>query len=471
MSTTETTQNTFRIEIAADKMSAVLIVDSGASVSVHDVFARIKKLGIRGFDDGAIIEALESRDKDPLRIEFVRGEPAVGATPPRLDYLVPVATGANGAFSLVESGQDLAHITPGQPGRDGYDVFRNVVRAPQPTFEGAGSGVMVEGDRLKATCSGSFRVKDGQARVGPVRELDAHSITRGSPAVFEGDLLVKGSLKPRQRLQVSGGVVIEGGIDGASLRSGEWAHIREAMEGSDKSRVIVGGDLYAAGIGSMRVNAMGDVVLSGDLRDSHVFCVGAVNATGHAVRGGETIANGGVICDTLGTPDGTPTVVEVGVDEPLRLTLADTRPIIDAYRQQIARAQTSLRSIQGAQTMTAQQRDRANGVLAEVNDVRQLAQEQVATLADRCAQASRRQACEVRVHLTLHAGVTIRFPSAQTTITQDWKGPLTIKTDPADAGAIVIELPDGTRTPLPATPRDGNYRNDMQRVLSLTAAA
>ncbi len=97
-----------------DQMTATLVVASEAQVSTVAEITCLKELKLADFDDGIVIDALETRKSGPLSLVVTSGVPAVDDRLDRVAFRVPVADGSTltvaAADIIVQSEIANSHI-------------------------------------------------------------------------------------------------------------------------------------------------------------------------------------------------------------------------------------------------------------------------------------------------------------------------------------------------------------------------
>lgn len=319
------------IAIAKDGMTAVLHLPAGPGLSMDAVRALLAEAGVvAGLQPTALLAAGRSGALDRSLV-VARGEPPEPGLDGWVEPLIrePDSVYGEGVVDLREShhfreihaGDGVLRAVPPHPGRPGRTVRGEEL--PPPEVRAAdltaccGPGVVIDPDdpaRAVAERSGiyqrfslvgrlSLQVLD-QVEVPSDLDLTIGNIDTHFPVLIRGDIRVGFTVKTAADLEVEGSV--------------------------EDSRVTAQGDLTVKGgilVGKQRVKAHRDLharhCQERPIRARNVLIdMGAVGAVitargtvqAREILGGEVTAAAGVICDALGSPEGIPTRITVGVD-------------------------------------------------------------------------------------------------------------------------------------------------------------
>lgn len=81
----------FEIHVSSDQTVVTVDVQAKAEVSAATIIAGLQEMKLAGFDDGAVIAALEQRKGQAISIPVATGTAPVNERPERIEYYVPVA--------------------------------------------------------------------------------------------------------------------------------------------------------------------------------------------------------------------------------------------------------------------------------------------------------------------------------------------------------------------------------------------
>jgi uncharacterized protein (DUF342 family) len=444
----------FKIEAAADGMTATLCADPGAEVSAAAVIAKLKEAGIRNFDDGELIELLQNRKRgEALSAVVARGKAPVDARAGACEYAVPMSDSQTGIIGRVVEGTVFGTVTQGAAGADGMDVFGKAVPHHAAPAIQAGEGVLLIKGKLKATRSGSVRERNGLVSVCGFLEIYADDESLQAPLVFDGDVSIRKTLPEGRTLQIDGCLSVGAAIDAGTFQVTQWVHAKGGVVGRDKGVGTVGGDLWCRFISGARVSVGGDIHLHTEITRSTVSCTGTLHMPRGAIVGGKVSANGGVDCAVLGNADALPTVVEAGTDQNLRQKLVKAKSEMDAGKKRVAAIRSSVAPLmEKLKSLTPQQKEKATELLCEADELEESIGKALTGLAGPCEAALKKSRAEILVADMVFPGVMICFPGVQVLIDRPITGP--VKIHPQGSGRnsqIVMERPDGKTEDLKCT--------------------
>lgn len=317
--------------ISADRLTVSLVVPAGAHLSLDDLRRLLVQRDVHaGLEPGALLAATRPSGSERT-LAVAHGRPPRPGSDGRVELLIaePVSAYGEGTVDLhelhhfreIEAGTPLARLTPPTAGEPGVDVHgRMIVAQPgKETSFGAllGPGCVVDDQDptiARAEAAGIYQrfTRGGrpfvqvtpEVRVAGDIDMTIGNISSHHPVVVAGDVHATFSLKSRAAITINGSV--------------------------EDARVSARGDLVVKGgilQGITRVKAHGDLsarhIESREVKARHVHVDYAIHfarirSTGHVtakeIVGGEVLAAGSVTCDTLGDPDGRPTLVQVGIN-------------------------------------------------------------------------------------------------------------------------------------------------------------
>jgi hypothetical protein len=319
------------LRIASDGMSALLTVPPRQRLALEDLRALLLREHVtQGLEPGALLAATQQSESERTLV-VARGCAPQHGVDGRVDLLISEPTSVYGEgtidlhelhhFREVVSGTPLARILPPGTGVPGYDVHGKVLSAKPGRVADFGSmlgpGCAVdEHDALlaRAANGGIYQrfTRGGRTYLQVTAEVTVPgdvdmtigNISSQYPVVVQGDVHATFALKSQQS------ITVRGSIEDARVSSrGDLVVQGGILQGA--SRVKAHGDVHARHIASREVKAR-NVHADFAIHFARILATGRVSAK--EIIGGEVLAAGGVTCDTLGDPDGRPTLVQVGVD-------------------------------------------------------------------------------------------------------------------------------------------------------------
>ena len=330
--------------IASDGMTALLTVLPGVRLDLEALRGLLVHERITfGLEPGALLAATKPHESEQTLV-VARGRPPVHGADGRVDLLVDEPTSVYGEgtvdlhelhhFREIAAAEPLARILAPGPGIPGCDVRGRIIPAkPGRSVEFGGMlgpGCAIDEQDLtlaRAATGGIYQrfTRGGRTFIQVTPEVTVPgdvdmtigNISSRYPVVVQGDIHATFSLKSQQA------ILVRGSIEDARVSArGDLVVQGGILQGV--SRVKAHGDIRARHIASREVKAR-NVHADFAIHFAKILATGRVSAK--EIIGGEILAAGGVTCDTLGDPDGRPTIIQVGVDpfEEALVTWAQSR--------------------------------------------------------------------------------------------------------------------------------------------------
>lgn len=463
-----------RIEVSADRLSATLTTDPAISIGVNDVIATLTAAGLQLVDGlhGHLSQYLDDGGhvavSEPLLVAV--GVEPIDDTPGHL-AAIPIPDDAEtGAqtdavtlshyerrhFVCVEAGQAVARFTPRHSGNDGVDVHgRPLARRSQPDIRpqlGANVAMDPDGVTVVATAAGRLRLQDNKVAIDPVLTIPGNVDFSTGNVTFGGDIVVRGGILDLFKVSSTRSIYISGSIEAAEVSAGGDLVVEGAILNKNKGQCIAGGMLRCRHAAGSTLTAGGDVDGGTELADCVIHAGGRVLVERGTLFAGHVVATGGVLCQALGSAAQVKTIVEAGADPALRRDAAVQVPEIQAIRARAERVRAAVGPLLRQKSLTVEQKQRAARLLAEVESGERAAAERLEQLRRRHDEYCARAKPQVEVTRVIHAGVVLRFPHAETHITQDIVGAarLVEKQTPQGWQIFLLRPRTGSVIPLPS---------------------
>jgi uncharacterized protein (DUF342 family) len=459
----------FEIQVSPDRMAVTLMIEAEAEVAAAEVIAAIRELKLVSFDDGLVIEAIEKRGKDVVSVCVATGTAPVCERPGRIDYRVPVADSAACAVAKVDAGQMVATMGPPVAGSDGRDVFGQVI--PHVVLDQnvqIGRNLTKVKGQLVADIRGNLRSLGNVLSVEPLLELrgDEHI---AEPINFDGDMVVKGTLGDGCILQLSGSLTVGGAIESIQLKTGGSVSATGGVIGKAKGKYVVGGELRCRFISGGSVFVARDILVQSEITGSRIACTGRLTVAHGPIFGGGVAANGGILCDALGHPGCTPTIVEAGAGTACRSFAASAAAQIEANRKRVRDVRAKIEPLLNhLKNLTASQREKATELLYEAEELETATNRMVADLEAQQRVIHEHAAAEILVAKAIYAGVIVRFPGVETTFTTSFKGPLKLAPRKTDVGIDIVLIDQGDRSEIVLPSRQVDHILMSTKALSVS---
>jgi uncharacterized protein (DUF342 family) len=463
------------VVIAEDAMSVTLKAADefgvASSTTPANLLAYLHHLGI-SVPDPKAIEALAGSDgciKPTEDIVLATGKAAVPQRRGRIELLVGTEPAGDDASSSLnhydrsphrtaKADQAIAKIHPVTPGEDGRNVFGNVIvhaKVREPVTLGRNVMFADDGITVIATAPGRVCLARRKLWVETTVEVNGDVDFSCGNIDVAGDVRIGGSVLDMFKVR-GANIEVGAAIEAADINAIYDLAVRGGILGKDKGRCAAGGDVSFKYASNSTISAGGNVRSRGEVKHCRIICRGELVIERDPLTGGWITANGGVVCQTLGSSLETKTLVEVGSDEFLRLSGPAKVAEIAARKARAARlAFNASQLLRFQEQLTPAQRQQAVELQQEAEQTDATAQELLEPLQAELTASRERCKAEVVVTEMLHAGVTIRFPSVEATIENEWHGPLRIVATNANdkPQVMLITTERNTCHPLPSRPR------------------
>ncbi len=222
-----------------------------------------------------------------------------------------------GEVPTVQPGTVLVKKSLPKPGQDGYSITGEVLVSEAgddiDLSKIAGQNTEVSGDglELRATIIGQPTRVGDKIAVMPLHIIDGDVDFRTGNVVFDGNVMVRGDVRPGFRIRTTGTLQVMGVAEACILEAGGNIEVAGGIVGQSKSTVRAGGYVRVAFINAANVRATGTVAVDSEILHSTITSDDWVKVNGRIV-GGQIRAKRGVATRVLGATTGTPTRVQTG---------------------------------------------------------------------------------------------------------------------------------------------------------------
>ena len=230
----------------------------------------------------------------------------------------------------VEPDTVLARKIPLVPAVDGFTVKGKPIPAKKSKdvelrrLAGQNTRVNDEGTEILATAGGMASRVGEKIAVLPVHTVDGDVDFKTGNVTFEGNLQVRGGVKPGFKITATGSVNIGGTVEGATIEAGGDVVITGGVVGQKEGVIRAGGAVTARFVQEAEIHAGGSVTVASEIRESTVISEHKVTVTGAGrVVGGRVRGRDGVEAREAGSQAATPTSIQAGWGENLEAEVAD----------------------------------------------------------------------------------------------------------------------------------------------------
>jgi hypothetical protein len=342
----------------------------------------------------------------------------------------------------VANGTPVARLITPNGGTDGRSVTGEVLPA-KPGRAAAmriGKGLQARPDGVVvATYDGVLSIHKGEASVSPVLEVKGCVDFSTGNIDFKGDVVVTDTVHDEFQVRAQGNITVGGQIEGAVIVCGGGLTCPHGVASAHRAKLLVDGDSSIGYIRNasavFRKNLMcrseiqhSDIVVGGDLRcDSGRIIGGRVSLTGTAHIG------------TLGSPEWTPTVLNVGTLPIVAIELRRLAAEAARIEKIIAAKNERHHHLQcGAAGNSASAREELTELQYEVSELRREALGFETKIAE--LQQTARAARKVELHILriVYPRVRLQHGASGYEFEREIKGPLQFLIDAQ--GAIMVRV-------------------------------
>ena len=333
----EVVNETIYVELSRDKMLGVIWFmppgENGRKLSLEEIKEAINQKGIvKGINEEALIELSQDK-KYNYKYVIAQGVPAVHGEDgelflnfdrERLIHFVPKQK-ENGTVDFkdlgtvfnVKKGDVLATRTLATMGQNGYNVLGGEVRAKkgkQVRLPKGKNTECLDDLTLISSVDGKLEYDGYNVYINTVYTVNGDVDSSTGNIKFVGNVVVRGSVLSGFTVEAAGSVEVQGPVEDAIIIAGKDIFLSYGIQGTEKSKIIAGGNIVTKFIQNAHVEAKGDIITEAIIHST----VTAGNdikvdmGKGTIVGGSITAANM-IIAKSIGSSMGTVSDVQIGV--------------------------------------------------------------------------------------------------------------------------------------------------------------
>lgn len=356
------------LRVSSDRMQAFLQVKqaySGQPVSTRQVMDFLKSKEILyGLREDSIRDFCENR-KFFLELPCAKGTEPEEGKDGFLQYLfqrdkdmLPVEREDGsvdfrdlGTVQNVAKDEALCRITPPVPGKDGRDVYNNVLpyrRGKMPKFpEGKNTVISEDGLELRAAIGGIIEYKNAMLNISELFLVHGDVDSASGNITATGSVTVQGDVLEGFQVKATGDIIVRGMVEGARLEAGGSITISGGMNGMGRGRLTAKGNITGRYFENTTLSCDGDIY-SESMLNCNAAAGGSIILRGRraTLAGGRSTAGVQIYSGIIGTAQNAKTEVLI-VSQRLELAggqkpeeifaqAAKMRREIELIRQQIA---------------------------------------------------------------------------------------------------------------------------------------
>jgi len=305
----------------------------GAAMDVAAAKQKLNAVGVvHGIDDQALAGLLEAKEYGEPRTVAVATPSEDGengklifnfSTDERTGRPREIGGGRVDYRSLdlyvpVTEGQLLVTRTMATQGTPGMSVRgRELKQKPGKEVNlprGKNVNTNPEKTEMSSMCSGMVQFMNNSINVSSVYKINGDCDLSVGNIEFDGSVHISGSVRSGHTIKATGGVIVGGTVEAATIIAGGNVEIKNGVQGADKGRIESGGSVTALYIERGTVIADGSITVDVSIH-SQIETGGSLTAKGKrgAIIGGRAGAAGNIIANYIGAVSNTQTEVVVGV--------------------------------------------------------------------------------------------------------------------------------------------------------------
>lgn len=223
-------------------------------------------------------------------------------------------------FEVAEEGQLLACYHLATKGENGFTVRNQTLKAVDgknlPPLKGSGFIYDKESQEYRAKIDGRIVFKNNNLKVDPLLIVDEVSYSTGNIR-FRGDVLVKDCVRSGMLVEAMGDVMVNGNVEGASISCGGNVLIKRGATADYKGSIKAGGNVSGRFFEGIVIDA-GDSIFSDYYLNCNMHAKKNIIATGRkgSLAGGVACARQEIHVVQLGNKAGLHTIVSMFYENP-----------------------------------------------------------------------------------------------------------------------------------------------------------
>lgn len=331
----------------------------------------------------------------------------------------------------VEKDAVIGKIVPPVPGTPGVDVHANTL-SPRKRLETVTPQANVrladDGQTVIATAAGYIVLDGTKLSIREVLEINGDVDFESGHVDATIDVNIRGTIQDLFEVKSKKSITVGGAVQAATLWAGEDILVRGGILSRDKGSVTAEGRIAAKFCDEATVHARGDLHVTKEAINSHLYTRGMLKAVRAAIIGGEVYARNGVEVHTLGSDACVATRVHLGTPLAVYKQAQKTEAGFKKQEESVQKIRDTVQPlIANLRRLTAAQKEKATELLYQAGgieaDIKAKRQELEAMFAaHRPAEPP-----GVTVHGRICQNVVIAINNRETHFHKEFKGPLRIE--------------------------------------------
>lgn len=335
---------TYRLNVSDDKMEVYIDLfppaPEGKKFLVKQLFEEIKEFGLKTEINGTALEsAIKSLDGNEFPVygtKIASGIYPLDGVDGNIEYFVNTKVdfspkvnedGRIDFYNLniinsVEADQDLVLFHPHIEGKDGRNVFGDIIPARKARVikfpQGRNTYPHKDNPNLiKAKVDGIIVEKDGIISVSEIFKIDGNVDYSTGNINNKGSVSVLGDVKSGFTMEVNDVVDVRGIVEDCIIKAGSDVRVKSGFSGKGHGVIFSQGNVDVRYVRNQRIHSRKSINVSNEVFDSELFAAHRIQVAGGknmSILGGHTIAGSTVEVNCLGNEYGVKTIVEAGFD-------------------------------------------------------------------------------------------------------------------------------------------------------------
>ena len=263
-------------------------------------------------------------------------------------------------------------------GEYGIDVFgKNIapIKVRNNTLKyGKNISMSEDGLKLISLVDGHAMLEGNKVFVSNTYEVPADVDNSTGDINYEGNVIVKGSVRTGFKIRALGNVEVYGSVEGAEIVSGGDIILHHGMQGMSKGILVAKGNIVAKFIESTRVHSQGYIEVEAIIQ-SQVAVRDGITVMGVKgnIIGGHVKSATYIKAKTIGSPMEVTTTVEVGIDPVIQEKIVTLQQKIEeknkSYKKMAQLVELFKKKFEAGK-LTADKADTYTKTLSEMQSVR-----------------------------------------------------------------------------------------------------
>jgi uncharacterized protein (DUF342 family) len=321
------------VSVSHDRMQAFMTLDEGCANSADEIIHVLELQGIKvGIDKPTIVKMVANRIYNK-QMPVAYGKSSKPGADGYYEFLVTGATSRvpkelpDGSvdyqdvqyFEEVKAGQTLAIYHEAKFGNTGKDVMGNPIDAikgqEQPMLSGKGIQLLDDKKTYVAAFPGKVELGENEVNVSRLCVLEDVTLATGN-VKFPGSILVRGYVGSGVVLEADEDVVVEGSVEGATIKAQGSIMIKSGMMGNERGYLEAKGDVSGRFFESVTIRA-GGTVSANYVMQCDIATDGRVEIYGNkgVIVGGSTQCVQGIDAYHLGNTAERKTLLKIGMTD------------------------------------------------------------------------------------------------------------------------------------------------------------